>query len=456
MSVVVSDIAKRRRSSAVKVRDVACRFNIFRKKVRNTTILFIATIAYVMVGGYMFHHVEGHSKEVDVRPNMTEKEIIIANKLWSSAANTTQSDWHEFAMKELTIFRKEVQKDAWLYKDGRSNHDRWNYFSSCFFCLTVISTIGYGVLAPRTQAGRLICIFYAIFGIPLFVIFLAKVGELVSVPLKYLHVRSTRKYRALKAMLIKKKNNTSTSPKEESHDMAASPSWYFDRDSSEVGSVTPTGLRSAGTQTGTPNTLAVFDSGITPYPDRDEETTSRRSTMGSSSSDVRAKKPGMAKAVSIGNFGDNFMGLKKSPKKESGSAAGSKEEEVDAPVGFMIIVLLIYVLVGARAVIYLEPQWQYLDSVYFTVVTFLTIGFGDIAPGDDRPDLSEEEILMRQTILSIFIVIGLVMMSIALNLARDKVRYSVKKLVKNKGNRTRCRCFGNCCRIQKTQGETEV
>nr|XP_006823587.1 PREDICTED: uncharacterized protein LOC102807006 [Saccoglossus kowalevskii] len=314
----------------------------------------------------------------------------------------------------------------------------------------------YGVLAPRTQAGRLICIFYAIFGIPLFVIFLAKVGELVSVPLKYLHVRSTRKYRALKAMLIKKKNNTSTSPKEESHDMAASPSWYFDRDSSEVGSVTPTGLRSAGTQTGTPNTLAVFDSGITPYPDRDEETTSRRSTMGSSSSDVRAKKPGMAKAVSIGNFGDNFMGLKKSPKKESGSAAGSKEEEVDAPVGFMIIVLLIYVLVGARAVIYLEPQWQYLDSVYFTVVTFLTIGFGDIAPGDDRPDLSEEEILMRQTILSIFIVIGLVMMSIALNLARDKVRYSVKKLVKNKGNRTRCRCFGNCCRIQKTQGETEV
>ncbi|GAI13158.1 unnamed protein product [marine sediment metagenome] len=31
-------------------------------------------------------------------------------------------------------------------------------------------------------------------------------------------------------------------------------------------------------------------------------------------------------------------------------------------------------------VYYMVEGWSYLDSVYFTVVTFATIGYGDIAP----------------------------------------------------------------------------
>ncbi|XP_030075815.1 potassium channel subfamily K member 4 [Microcaecilia unicolor] len=53
----------------------------------------------------------------------------------------------------------------------------WDIGSSFFFAGTIITTIGYGNVAPKTDGGRLFCIFYALVGIPLFGILLAGVGD---------------------------------------------------------------------------------------------------------------------------------------------------------------------------------------------------------------------------------------------------------------------------------------
>ncbi|XP_007518791.2 potassium channel subfamily K member 4 [Erinaceus europaeus] len=58
-----------------------------------------------------------------------------------------------------------------------SNHSAWNLGSAFFFSGTIITTIGYGNAALRTDAGRLFCVFYALVGIPLFGILLAGVGD---------------------------------------------------------------------------------------------------------------------------------------------------------------------------------------------------------------------------------------------------------------------------------------
>lgn len=44
---------------------------------------------------------------------------------------------------------------------------KWDFFHSLFFVMTVVSTIGYGNLAPTTMYGRIIMIFYALIGIPI-------------------------------------------------------------------------------------------------------------------------------------------------------------------------------------------------------------------------------------------------------------------------------------------------
>ncbi|XP_061558830.1 potassium channel subfamily K member 4 [Phycodurus eques] len=54
---------------------------------------------------------------------------------------------------------------------------QWNLASAFFFSGTVITTIGFGNISPKTEGGQLFCIFYALVGIPFFGILLAGVGD---------------------------------------------------------------------------------------------------------------------------------------------------------------------------------------------------------------------------------------------------------------------------------------
>ncbi|KAJ6654218.1 hypothetical protein lerEdw1_007315 [Lerista edwardsae] len=60
---------------------------------------------------------------------------------------------------------------------GNVSTTQWDLSSAFFFAGTVITTIGYGNISPKTDAGRLFCIFFALVGIPLFGMLLAGVGD---------------------------------------------------------------------------------------------------------------------------------------------------------------------------------------------------------------------------------------------------------------------------------------
>ncbi|KAM6969112.1 potassium channel subfamily K member 10b isoform 2-T2 [Tautogolabrus adspersus] len=61
--------------------------------------------------------------------------------------------------------------------DTSYNSSHWDLGSAFFFAGTVITTIGYGNIAPSTEGGKIFCILYAIFGIPLFGFLLAGIGD---------------------------------------------------------------------------------------------------------------------------------------------------------------------------------------------------------------------------------------------------------------------------------------
>lgn len=56
----------------------------------------------------------------------------------------------------------------------------WTMTTSIFFTTTLLTTIGYGNQAPVTTQGRLICIFYALFGVPLILITVADLGMFLA------------------------------------------------------------------------------------------------------------------------------------------------------------------------------------------------------------------------------------------------------------------------------------
>jgi hypothetical protein len=47
---------------------------------------------------------------------------------------------------------------------GNSPQFGWSFTDSVLFCFTIITTIGYGNVAPKTFMGQLFCILYALIG----------------------------------------------------------------------------------------------------------------------------------------------------------------------------------------------------------------------------------------------------------------------------------------------------
>ena len=77
----------------------------------------------------------------------------------------------------------------------------WDFVQSCFFCLTILTTIGmtqflltisisnsfegYGNFATSTFGGRLFCLIFGIIGIPFMLSVLADVGGLMAEGIQY-------------------------------------------------------------------------------------------------------------------------------------------------------------------------------------------------------------------------------------------------------------------------------
>ncbi|XP_006126602.2 potassium channel subfamily K member 5 isoform X1 [Pelodiscus sinensis] len=60
---------------------------------------------------------------------------------------------------------------------GNNTFNNWNWPNAVIFAATVITTIGYGNVAPKTPAGRVFCVFYGLFGVPLCLTWISALGK---------------------------------------------------------------------------------------------------------------------------------------------------------------------------------------------------------------------------------------------------------------------------------------
>uniref|UniRef100_A0A3Q1H1I3 Potassium two pore domain channel subfamily K member 4 n=1 Tax=Acanthochromis polyacanthus TaxID=80966 RepID=A0A3Q1H1I3_9TELE len=134
--------------------------------MRCSTLLAILTgvLLYLVLGAVVFRALEAPREEGKHMQLQDTLEVFdkLPSKLFS------------------TIPFQEVEEAVGAGVDPSSNTSfvsKWDLASAFFFSGTIITTIGFGNISPKTEGGQLFCIFYALVGIPMFGILLAGVGD---------------------------------------------------------------------------------------------------------------------------------------------------------------------------------------------------------------------------------------------------------------------------------------
>ncbi|XP_004590393.1 potassium channel subfamily K member 16 [Ochotona princeps] len=128
--------------------------------------LLLAYISYLLLGAAVFQLLEKQAEAQSRDQFQLEKLRFLENYTCLD-----QQALEQFVQVIMEAWVKGVNP-----KGNSTNPSNWDFGSSFFFAGTVVTTIGYGNLAPSTEAGQIFCVFYALVGIPLNVIFLNHLG----------------------------------------------------------------------------------------------------------------------------------------------------------------------------------------------------------------------------------------------------------------------------------------
>ncbi|XP_076012981.1 potassium channel subfamily K member 9-like [Genypterus blacodes] len=126
-----------------------------------TISLILSMILYLLIGAAVFDALESAS-ETSKKKQLEQRLDELKQK-------------YGFTVEDYM----EIERVVLLSEPHRAGR-QWKFAGSFYFAITVITTIGYGHAAPRTDAGKAFCMFYAVLGIPLTLVMFQSLGERIN------------------------------------------------------------------------------------------------------------------------------------------------------------------------------------------------------------------------------------------------------------------------------------
>ncbi|XP_013185154.1 muscle M-line assembly protein unc-89 [Amyelois transitella] len=328
------------------------------------------------LGGMMFKSLEGSFENAYKCGTRGVKRDFIES-LWRGSHYMKEEDWKSMARKKLYEFEEQLHTAHEAGVTSYSGQRSWNFMNSFVYCLTLITTVGYGHISPKTTYGRAATIVYAIVGIPLFLIVLADFGKLFTRIIKFFWAFIRRFYYTRSCRKVRR-----TAPVQEVmkglnivYDVVRRPSQIFSEEELEV-------------KTGeTPPVVQRKPSDVPP---------------------PLPPKPGQVVQIKdIENETD--------PDTPAPSLY-EIDDEFNLPISVAIFILVVYLIIGAVGYNMWET-WSFFESFYFVFISMSTIGLGDLVP--DHP------MFMMASIF--YLVFGLALTSMCINVVQVKLSNTFKQ-----------------------------
>ncbi|XP_054456784.1 potassium channel subfamily K member 18 [Anoplopoma fimbria] len=356
-------------------------------------LLCLSLVAYAALGALMFEHVEG------------------------SGASTVQRDYHDFIGEIVSTVQnlsKNASIDPHIVEKVKNKMfefksiwfqrpERWDFFGSMFFCCTVFTTVGYGEIYPVTLPGKVLCVLYAMVGIPLMLLVILDVGDFLAMLMTRAYMRihtlsktlSSHTWSPWKAQ--KRAGDTSHQAMEDgtfffSHDVV----FHEPLDIRQV-LQSQADVRQKSIQL--QNNKEIFEKILA------RENLLRKSPLLRTLSCPELDQlPLPPKGFAIWDF----------------TGLGDGMEMLDVPFVLILFIVFAYIFFVGLILPLWEKEFEGFDPYYFCFITLTTIGFGDIIPKHPKYFM----------LTSLFIIVGMAIMSMAFKLGQTRIVSCYRQCIK--------------------------
>ncbi|KAH3836615.1 TWiK family of potassium channels protein 7-like [Dreissena polymorpha] len=364
---------------------------VFTKILFSHIGLCAMVVAYSVAGGFIFEHLERENEkaiciesEDEYTPMQEEtlnnlKKVILENNLNTDAMMIQmKSILQTFRNNSLAIGYDGKNCDA--YGEPNGPVYRWSWAGSLMFSVTVITTIGYGHIAPKTFWGRLVCIAYALLGIPLMLLCLANIGDVLADIFRFVYTKI-----CCCGCCRRKPRNIVVQMKSSSEEPEVA---WNDR------------------------------TRIIPNARPPQSTEFSKIQHDQSKSTIKTLD---IKALNKADLANRNMAIRNQPMiiDDDSDDEDDDLDEKNATVPLTVTLLVIFGYIMGGAVLFgLWEGWDTLQSAYFCFITLSTIGFGDVVPGTDfdSPQASAQLILG-----AIYVLFGMAILSMCFALMQDEI-----------------------------------
>lgn len=150
-------------------------------------------VGYSILGAFAFRALEAPYEEEKAGEVTAMREKIVKH-IWDITNNYNvlyRENWTQSVTSEIMEFQSVLiaaVRDGYDGKNAKASQ-QWSFSGAFLYSLTVITTIGYGNIAPKTNWGKMVTILYAIVGIPLMFLYLTNIGDLLAKSFKYVYRR---------------------------------------------------------------------------------------------------------------------------------------------------------------------------------------------------------------------------------------------------------------------------